>query len=130
MTEEPAETELKTVNPAIGGMDRLTWLTRKADVSDLGVVQTAERPRRAVLRGLPDLRLAPMVARRTALAAPDAVALAAASAKVYAFSTMDYPGAAVSLAFDGDDTTAVGAFVLDPGSSTSPVTAFTLSGGV
>ena len=53
-----------------------------------------------------------------------------AVAKVYAFASVDYPGAAESLVFDSDGTTAVGAFVFDPGSGTSPTTAFTFTGGV
>jgi uncharacterized membrane protein len=129
MTERHADSDLDTENPAIGGMGRLMWLTRKVDVSDLAALQSADRPRRAVLRGLLDLRLGPTVIRRTALAAPDAAPLALVAAKVYAFATVDYPGAAVSLVFDSDDTTAVGAFVFDPGSGTSPATAFTLAGG-
>jgi hypothetical protein len=40
-----------------------------------------------------------------------------AAAKVYAFASADYPGAAESLIFDSDGTTAVGAFVFDPGST-------------
>src|SRR5919106_1186441 len=53
-----------------------------------------------------------------------------AVAKVYAFASVDYPGAALSFVFDSDGTTAVGAFVFDPGSTTSPTTAFTFAGGV
>ena len=53
-----------------------------------------------------------------------------AVAKVYAFASVDYPGAAQSLVFDSDGTIAVGAFVFDPGSGTSPTTAFTFAGGV
>jgi uncharacterized membrane protein len=129
MSEGRADTDLDTVNSAIGGMDRLMWLTRKVDVSELAAVQSPDRPRRAVLRGLPDLRFAPTAVRRAAVAAPDGVALALAAAKVYTFASVDYPGAAVSLVFDSDDTTAVGAFVFDPGSATSPATAFTFTGG-
>ena len=53
-----------------------------------------------------------------------------AVAKIYAFVSVDYPGAAQSVVFDSDGTTAVGAFVFDPGSGTSPTTAFTFAGGV
>lgn len=45
------------------------------------------------------------------------------------FRSVDYPGAAQSLVFDNDGTTAVGAFVFDPGSGTSPTTAFTFAAG-
>jgi len=80
------------------------------------------RPGRAVLEGLLDLRPSIGV-ERTAVAADDAVARGLAVAKVYAFASVDYPGAAQSLVFDSDGTTAVGAFVFDPGSSASPTTA-------
>ena len=87
------------------------------------------RPGRAVLEGLLDLR--PRVGvEPTAVAADDAVARGLAVAKVYAFASVDYPGAAQSLVFDSDGTTAVGAFVFDPASTTSPTTAFTFTGGV
>jgi hypothetical protein len=86
------------------------------------------RPGRAVLRGLLDLR--PSVgAGHTAATAGEAVAPGLAAAKVYAFATADYPGAAQSDVFDTDGTTAVGAFIFDPGSANSPATAFTFSGG-
>jgi hypothetical protein len=87
------------------------------------------RPGRAILRGLLDLRPRPRV-ERTAVSADDAVARGLAVAKVYAFASVDYPGAAQSLVFDSDGTTAVGAFVFDPSSGTSPTTAFTFAGGV
>ena len=87
------------------------------------------RSGRAILRGLLDLRPSPGVAR-TAVSAEDAMARGLAVAKVYAFASVDYPGAAQSLVFDSDGTTAVGAFVFDPGSGTSPTTAFTFAGGV
>jgi hypothetical protein len=87
------------------------------------------RPARAILRGLLDLRPSPRV-ERAAVSADDAVARGLAVAKVYAFASVDYPGAAQSLVFDSDGTTAVGAFVFDPGSGTSPTTAFTFAGGV
>src|SRR5579864_6634565 len=86
------------------------------------------RPGQAVLQGLLDVRPSLSV-ERTAVSAPEAVAQGLAAAKVYAFATADYPGAAQSLVFDSDGTTAVGAFIVDPSSSTSPVTAFTFTGG-
>lgn len=90
-----------------------------------------QRPGRAVLEGLldprPSLGIEP---ERAAVAAADAVAQGLAVAKVYAFASVDYPGAAQSLVFDSDGTTAVGAFVFDPASGTSPTTAFTFTGGV
>ena len=49
---------------------------------------------------------------------------------MYEFTSVDYPGAAQSLVFDTDGTTALGAFVFDPGNASSPATAFTVAGGV
>ena len=92
------------------------------------VPPSPHRPGQAVLQGLLDLRPSPGV-QRTAVATADAVAQGLAAAQVYAFATADYPGAAQSLIFDSDGTTAVGGFVFDPGSSTSPTTAFTFTGG-
>jgi hypothetical protein len=90
-----------------------------------------DRPGRAVLQGLLDVRPSLGVEHeRAAVAAADAVAQGLAVAKVYAFASVDYPGAAQSLVFDSDTTTAVGAFIFDPGSTTSPTTAFTFTGGV
>jgi hypothetical protein len=48
-------------------------------------------------------------------------------ARPYVFASVDYPGAASSLVFDTDGTTAVGAFLFDPASS--PATAFTFADG-
>ena len=84
---------------------------------------------RAVLRGLPDLRPA-RGAARTAGSAEDAVARGVAIARVYAYASVDYPGAAQSLVFDSDGTTAVGAFIFDPASGSSPTTAFTFADGI
>jgi hypothetical protein len=104
-------------------------LTRRTDMKKEAAASSPQRPGRAILRGLPDLRPSPR-AGRTAVAADDAVARGLATAKVYAFASADYPGAAVSLLFDSNGTTAVGGFIFDPGSGTSPVTAFTFTGGV
>ena len=71
------------------------------------------RPGRAVLQGLLDLRPS-LGLERAAVSAEDAVAQGLAVAKVYAFASVDYPGAAQSLVFDSDGTTAVGAFDFDP----------------
>jgi uncharacterized membrane protein len=85
-------------------------------------------PGRAVLQGLLDLR--PSLGHDVAaLSVEDAVARGLAVAKAYAFASVDYPGAAGSLVLDSDGTTAVGAFVFDPATS-SPMTAFTLAGEV
>src|SRR5258707_617347 len=88
------------------------------------------RPARTVLHGLLDLRPSLGVERTAVSAADDAVAQGLAAAKVYQFASADYPGAAQSFIFDTDGTTALGAFVFDPGSASSPATAFTLTAGV
>jgi len=87
-----------------------------------------DRPGRAVLRGLLDLR--PSVGAGPAAAAAEAAAQVLPAAKVYEFASADYPGAAQSDVFDTDGTTTVGAFVFDPSSASSPTTAFTFAGGV
>ena len=67
-----------------------------------------------VLQGLLDVR--PTLGLDVAaFPVEDAVARGLAVAQVYAFASVDYPGAAQSLVFDSDGTTAVGAFDFDPG---------------
>jgi hypothetical protein len=87
------------------------------------------RPGRAVLQGLLDLRPS-LGLERTVVSADEAVARGLAVAKAYAFASVDYPGAAQSAVLDSNGTTAVGAFAFDPNSATSPMTAFTFTGGV
>src|SRR5690349_24855797 len=82
---------------------------------------------RPILRELLDLRPGTAI-EPTIAAADNAVAQGLAVAKVYAFASADYPGAANSLVFDTDGTTAVGGFTVDPGSNT-PLTAFTFASG-
>ena len=94
--------------------------------------RTAQAPKRvgrAVLRGLADLR--PIEGAKRALAAERAPAPAGApaAARVYAFASADYPGATTSLIFDSNATSAVGAFIYDPSSSTTPARAFTFTEG-
>jgi uncharacterized membrane protein len=86
---------------------------------------TSERSGRSVLSGLLDLRPR-IVAEPRATHAEEAVAQPRA-ANVYAFASVDYPGAAQSQVFDSDGTTAVGSFVFDPAST--PATAFTFTDG-
>jgi uncharacterized membrane protein len=86
---------------------------------------------RAVLRGIMDVRPSPELERTAD--AEDAVALGLAFAQVYAFASVDYPGAALSQIWDSNGTTAVGGFDFDPsapGSDALPPTAFTFAGGV
>ena len=63
------------------------------------VAQLPQRLGRAVPVGLLDLLLSPR-GGRTALVSPDVVTQGLATAKVFAFASADYPGAALSLLFD------------------------------
>ena len=80
---------------------------------DKTAVAEPYRPGRAVLQGLLDLRPS-LGLERAAVSVEDAVARGLAVAKVYAFASVDYPGAAQSVVLDSDGTTAVGAFDFDP----------------
>jgi uncharacterized membrane protein len=57
----------------------------------------------------------------------DVESLAPAKAKVYKFATTDYPGAALSVAYDINKGTVIGLFSLP---STPPYSSFTVKGGV
>ena len=95
-------------------------------MTDTAVAQLPQRLGQAVPLGLLNLRLSSRVGR-TALASPEAVTQGLATAKVFAFASADYPGAALSMLFDSNGTTAVGAFEFD--STSALVTAFTFTGG-
>ena len=92
-------------------------------------MKTAAPPSPAVLDGLLDLRPS-LGLEPTAPLAEDALAQALATVGVYEFTSADYPGAAQSLVWDSDGTTALGAFVFNPGGASSAETAFTVAGGV
>jgi probable HAF family extracellular repeat protein len=66
-------------------------------------------------------------APRSGKPVPDAVAMGLAKAKVYKFSTTDYPGAEFSILIDSNGNTGVGVFILG---ATGPTTAFTVKGNV
>jgi probable HAF family extracellular repeat protein len=83
---------------------------------------------RSVLLGL--LGVPPSVAVESTAVSPDEALAQPDTAKVYEFTSVDYPGAAQTLVFDSDGTTALGAFVFAPGNASSPVTAFTEAAGV
>jgi probable HAF family extracellular repeat protein len=82
---------------------------------------------RPLLRGLLDLR--PSLGPERTAVVDEAVAGEPAAARVYSFASADHPGAAQSLIFDSDGTTAVGVFSFDPSSAASPLTAFAFSAG-
>ena len=133
MLEDEAEKSEKK------GGGTVTDLAKKILLTGLGAIFMTEE---GIRKSLGDLKvpkdavsgLLDMMKRQknevlSAVATDEAVARALAVAKVYAYASVDYPGAAQSLVFDTDGTTAVGAFVFDPGSATSPTAAFTFAGG-
>src|SRR5271165_1786950 len=103
-------------------------------LSSKGIDMTATAPPsapqtiRTVLLGL--LGVPPSVVTHSVAVSPDDAVVQPDTAKVYEFTSVDYPGAAQSLVFDTDGTTALGAFVFDPSNASSPATAFTVAGGV
>jgi hypothetical protein len=115
----------------VGEQDRITPMPVAANLVSLkGIEMTTTAPPitiRSVLLGL--LGLPPGTVESTAVSPEDAVAQPD-TAKVYEFTSVDYPGAAQTLVYDSDGTTAVGAFVFAPGNPSSPTTAFTAAGGV
>ena len=88
-----------------------------------------DRPGRTFLQGLLDLPATPSAERMGLTAEEDAVAQGLAVAKVYAFLSIDYPGAAASWVFDSDGNGAAGGFGFDAPSPISPFTAFTFTDG-
>jgi probable HAF family extracellular repeat protein len=89
---------------------------------------SAHQTIRSVLLGL--LGIPPSVAVESTAVSPDDALAQPDTANVYEFTSADYPGAAQSLVFDTDGTTALGAFIFAPGNASSPVTAFTEAAGV
>jgi probable HAF family extracellular repeat protein len=89
---------------------------------------SARQTIRSVLLGL--LGVPPSAAAQSAAVSPDDAVAQPDTAKVYEFTSVDYPGAAETLVFDTDGTTALGAFVFAPGNASSPATAFTVAAGV
>src|ERR1700684_2089764 len=82
---------------------------------------------RRVLQGL--LGIPPSVGGENTAFSPHDAQVLPDTAKVYQFTSVDYPGAAQSYVFDTDGTTSLGAFVYDPGNASSSATAFTMAGG-
>ena len=97
------------------------------DMTKSGPPSKTDRPA-TVLQGLLDLRPVPSAERTVLTAEEDAVAQGLAVAKIYAFVSIDYPGACGSLVFDGEGNDAAGAFKFD--GSTEVFTAFTFMDGV
>ena len=103
------------------------WMLRSLEVMDVTKSEppSTDRPG-AALQGLLDLRPAPSAERMAPTAEEDAVAQGLAVAKVYAFVSIDYPGACGSFVFDGDGNDAAGTFTFD----NEAFTAFTFTAGV
>jgi probable HAF family extracellular repeat protein len=108
-------------------MIRVVWNT----LSLKGIDMTATAPPqtiRSVLLGI--LGIPPSIAGESTAISPNDAIAQPDTAKVYEFTSVDYPGAAQTLVFDTDGTTALGAFVFAPNNGSSPVTAFTEAAGV
>jgi probable HAF family extracellular repeat protein len=112
-----------------GVVKRASGIRMRVSVKGIDMTTTATPVTiRRVLLGL--LGVTPSIAVDSNAVSPDNAIAQPDTAKVYEFTSVDYPGAAQSLVFDTDGTTALGAFVFDPGNASSPTTAFTAAGGV
>src|SRR4030095_12805699 len=89
---------------------------------------SADQPR-AIPSGLLDFRFSSKI-ERAAPPEADAVAQGLALAKVYAFASVDYPGAAISRVWDSNGTTAVGVFDFSGYAGATGGTAFTFTDGI
>ena len=116
----------------VGEQDRITPMPDAANLVGLkGIDMTTTAPPvtiRSVLLGL--LGTPPSVAADSTAISPDIALAQPDTAKVYEFTSVDYPGAAQTLVFDTDGTTALGGFIFAPGNPLSPVTAFTVAAGL
>jgi probable HAF family extracellular repeat protein len=100
-------------------------------VSLKGIDMTTTAPPvtiRSVLLGL--LGIPPSTAVDSNAVSPHDAIAQPDTADVYEFTSVDYPGAAETLVLDTDGTTALGGFIFNPGSGSSPANAFTMAGGV
>jgi probable HAF family extracellular repeat protein len=113
-------------------VDRVNGIRMPVSLKGIDMTTTAppstNQTIRSVLLGL--LGVPPSIALESTAVSPDDAVAHPDTAKVYEFTSVDYPGAAQTLVFDTDGTTALGAFVFAPGNASSPTTAFTVAGGV
>lgn len=123
----PRAANLKTSGVVERASDIRMFLSLKGIDMTTAAPPSAPETIRSVLLGL--LGVPPSVAVESTAVSPDDALAQPDTAKVYEFTSVDYPGAAQTLVFDTDGTTALGAFIFDPGSSSSPPSAFTVAGG-
>jgi probable HAF family extracellular repeat protein len=118
---------LKTSGVVERAIDIRMFLSLKGIDMTTTAPPSAPETIRSVLLGL--LGVPPSVAVKSTAVSPHEALAQPDTANVYEFTSADYPGAAQSYVFDTDGTAALGAFVFDPSSASSPVTAFTVAGG-
>ena len=127
VTPVPRAANLETSGVA----ERASGIRMRVSVKGIDMTTTAPpappETIRSVLLGL--LGVPPSIAVESTAVSPDDAVAQPDTAKVYEFTSVDYPGAAQTLIFDTDGTTALGAFVFNPGNASSQVTAFTVAGG-
>lgn len=129
--------EHRSANPdALSDKPQNQWVIERASGIRMlvkGIDMTTTAPPsapvtiRRVLLGL--LGTPPSVAVANTALLPDDTLARPDTAKVYEFTSVDYPGAAQSYVFDTDGTTSLGAFIFAPGNASSSTTAFTVAGG-
>ena len=128
VTPVPRAANLKTSGVVERASDIRMLVSLKGIDMTTAAPPSAPETIRSVLLGL--LGVPPSVAVESTAVSPHEALAQPDTANVYEFTSVDYPGAAQSLVFDSDGTTALGAFVFAPGNASSPTTAFTVAGGV
>jgi probable HAF family extracellular repeat protein len=122
----------KGANLRTGGVvERASGIRMRMSEKGIGMTTTAPPSApvtiRRVLLGL--LGIPPSIEAANTAISPDDALARPDTAKVYEFTSVDYPGAAQSYVFDTDGTTSLGAFIFAPGNASSSATAFTVAGG-
>ena len=108
----PRAANLKTSGVVERASDIRMLLSLKGIDMTTAAPPSAPETIRSVLLGL--LGVPPSVAVESTAVSPDDALAQPDTAKVYEFTSVDYPGAAQTLVFDTDGTTALGAFIFDP----------------
>ena len=109
----PRAANLKTSGVVERASDIRMFLSLKGIDMTTAAPPSAPETIRSVLLGL--LGVPPSVGAENTAVSPDDALAQPDTAKVYEFTSVDYPGAAQTVVFDSDGTTAVGAFIFDPG---------------
>jgi probable HAF family extracellular repeat protein len=129
----PRDPDVQSGKPETSGVvDRASGIRMLVSVKGIDMTTTApplaQQTMRRVLLGL--LGVPPSIPVESTAVSPDAGVAQPDTAKVYEFTSADYPGAAQTVVFDSDGTTALGALVFQPGNPSSQPTAFTVAGAV